>query len=85
MSEVTLSLNEARYVLDEQGNRLPLRIRGFRIRGPSEPDLTAWKLIVLRGTRMYCGEEDLGELVSIDLEVTGEPDESGSVTVPFPL
>jgi hypothetical protein len=34
---------------------------------------------------MLCNEEDLGELCSIDLEVTGEPDERGFVTVRFPV
>jgi hypothetical protein len=52
----------------------------FRIRNPSESDQTAWKLIVLRGRRMFCNEEDLGELLSVDLDVTGEPDEDGFVT-----
>jgi hypothetical protein len=85
MSEVTLYLNEEGDVLDGQRNVLPLRITGFHIRGPSEADETALKLVELRGRQMFCGEEPLGELLSVDLDVTGEPDESGSVPVQFPL
>ena len=94
---ITLSLNEEGDVLTEQENVLPLRIAGFHIRGPSESDRTDLsqsnqtaggaraKLIELRGRRMFCGEEDLGELLSIGLDVAGEPDESGFVTVQFPV
>ena len=94
---ITLCLNEAGEVLDEQRNVLPLGIPGFHITGPleSEPtdlsqsDQTAGvapaKLIELRCRRMFCGEEDLGELLSIGLDVAGEPDESGFVTVQFPV
>ena len=83
MSDVTLSLTEEGAVLDARRN--VLQLRAFHIRGPAESDETAWKLIELRGRRMYCGDDDLGELLSVDLEVTGEPDEGGFVTVQFPL
>ena len=94
---IRLFLKEEGDVLDEQRNGLPLRIPGFHITGPpeSEPtdlsqsDQTAGvapaKLIELRGRRMFCGEEDLGELLSIGLDVAGEPDEQGFVTVQFPV
>jgi hypothetical protein len=82
MGEVRLSPNGD--VLDEQENVLPLRIREFRIRNPSESDQTALKLIVLDGRGMYCEDGYLGELHSVDLEVTGEPDEDGFVTAQFP-
>jgi hypothetical protein len=78
MSDVRLS--PAGEVLDEQGEPV-LRIRGFQFRPPSE---TKWKRIELEGTQMYCEGEPLGELGSLDLEVTGELDEGGSVSIQFP-
>jgi hypothetical protein len=78
MSEVTLSLNERGEVLDKDGNAL-LRLAGFRFRPPSESE---FKRIELRDGRMWCNGEDLGELGSVDLDVTDERD---FVTVRLPV
>jgi hypothetical protein len=93
---IILSLNEAGHVVDKQENVLPLQITGFQIKAPLASDPTdlsqsdqtaevALKLIKLYGRRMFCNEEDLGELFSIELQPTDEPDEGGLVTVQFPV
>jgi hypothetical protein len=87
--QIKLSVNEDGDVLDKQENVLPLRIPELCITGQLESDQTAQaapaKLIKLRGREMLCNEENLGELLEIHLNVTGEPDEQGYVTIQFPV
>ena len=91
---ITLRLDEKGQVWDGRGQVLPLRIPQFHKSDPAA-QVESFKLIVLRadvrplpptsGRRIFCDGEDLGELLSIDLDLSGEPNEEGFVTVQFPV